>query len=94
MEIDLKKIIVIKILLKYVHKKVSYLMYIRTSIITNQTILNFFSQFQTVDKVEPMMFSLVGNLLYMLAFMFIGPIPKVGLESNVFLIQVKCIHFC
>ena len=35
----------------------------------------------------------MGNLLYMLAFMFIGPIPMLGIESNVTLIKVKMYTF-
>ena len=46
--------------------------------------------FQAIDKFgKPILWSLFGNSLFLLAFMFIGPIPMIKIEPTVTLIQVQ-----
>ena len=46
--------------------------------------------FQAIDKFgQPILWSLFGNSLFLLAFMFIGPIPMIKIEPTVTLIQVQ-----
>ena len=52
--------------------------------------MDFPFSFQAIDKVgQPILFSLLGNSLFMLSFLFIGPLPMLKFEPYVSLIQVS-----